>query len=110
MACSKKAHDIKKMEMYRIIVHNLNNDSIVSGIIEALDLRSHTDEDAILNGLNIESMPIREQVECIFSDGESPEIFPIYFSKMIDGTIRMSNAWFRFVEKKEGCNCNECGK
>jgi hypothetical protein len=98
-------YDVKKMDLYRIIVDEINIDTISSAIRGVMGFipTLNADETSLING-NIESINISEQVECTLEahHGTWPDYHPVYFSKRCDNEIKMEIAWFRFVLNRKG--------
>jgi len=98
-------HDIKKMDLYRIILDEITIDSVTTAIRDVLEFIPVVKEGVIstLNG-NIESINIAEQVECTLEahHGSWPDSHPIYFSKKSDSGMKMEISWFRFVLNRKG--------
>lgn len=104
-------YNIKRMDMFRVVVDEMNLESISSAIQETLQLSTPSDDETILSGGNIESMPIVEQVECVLSahNDNWPQVQSVYYSKHDGQRLKMEIAWFRIIKKCEGCGC-ECSQ
>lgn len=88
--------DIKRMDLYRIVVDCADRNAIATAIKDVLNLEPSSET----SDGNIEVLPIDNQVQCIFEThgGVWPDTHPIYFHKRFGKRVKMEIVWFRFVE------------